>query len=203
MGDSISHDWKIKHLPVWRRYRCSKCNCEVQEKKNKESGLWDALKSSFDPAPSLPMPVPAQQSANTPAGPPAQNVRARPRAGEDGERRSSGSATVVPPGHSRNRGQTRKSSSTTSSAPLLHLSTATSEPPALSVLVAINPKPLVPVATPNLGTCPKRQGPGIEHKWTVGPANAFSRKYVCDFCQTKVDERKREGRWVNFDMIRR
>lgn len=106
---------------------------------------------------------------------------------------SSGTVTVVQPTQPRGRGQALRGDA--SSATL-----ATSEPLSV-VLVVDQPKPSLPVATPNLGTCQGK--PGVQHKWKSGGANGFSRKYVCEMCQMKVEEKKKDGRWISFDVIRR
>lgn len=66
------------------------------------------------------------------------------------------------------------------------------------VLVSNQPKPLAPVATQNLGACPGRAGSGIEHRWDLTGSNGNSRKYSCRECRIRVDERKKDGRWVSF-----
>lgn len=166
----------------------------MKETKSKASGLWDPAGSSFDTG-AVPVQMTVRRAESPPTGPVtrAGGTRGRPRTrAQDVMSPSRGTVTVVQSTQPRGRGQALRGDA--SSATL-----ATSEPLSV-VLVVDQPKPSLPVATPNLDTCQGK--PGVQHKWKSGGANGFSRKYVCEMCQMKVEEKKKDGRWISFDVIR-
>lgn len=195
-GNSVEHTWLIKALPCWRRYTCKQCAYVVEENKSKKTEPWGAHKSTLLlPSSHTHGPTPQPVRAATPSKPPGKGGRRKINPGpeeEGGNTQSSGTTAVPSPDPFYNARRLKGDPPT--AAPSL-------SGPLTTVLVADNPKPSAPVATPNLDPC--SGGQGSPHKWDLKNANGFARKYRCASCLTEVNERKKEGRWVSHDVIKR